>query len=126
MRSGILDLFTPQVVGDDNAIEPVHLTTSETSSDVMITRMGVLYDPTAGLRMRFLKKKFAYLLSGFRAIKQAAYKPFIRCRESGDLLWLGYLSPDPPVLTLQWFCFCWWWWCCFCCCCCCCFLERNK
>ncbi|RUS88597.1 hypothetical protein EGW08_003623, partial [Elysia chlorotica] len=47
----------------------------------MITRMGVLYDPTAGLRMQFLKNKFAHLLTGFRSLRQAAYKPFIRCQK---------------------------------------------
>ncbi|GFR96521.1 hypothetical protein ElyMa_000971400 [Elysia marginata] len=69
-----------RVTNSDIAIEPANLN-EDTSTDHLITRMGVLYDPTAGMRMRFLKNKFAHLLSGFRSIKEAAYRPFIRCQK---------------------------------------------
>lgn len=71
-----------RVTNSENAIEPANLDKEPGSvNETLITRMGVLFDPTAGMRMRFLKNKFAHLLSGFRSIKQAAYKPFIRCQK---------------------------------------------
>ncbi|GFN80673.1 hypothetical protein PoB_000717900 [Plakobranchus ocellatus] len=85
------------VTNNENAIEPANIS-SESPSQMMITRMGVMYDPTAGLRMRFLQRKFAHLLDGFMALREAAYRPFIRCQRPKKVDVAGQGKTMPAVV----------------------------